>query len=219
MRSLIQQFLERVSPMLVRDSVCLEWGRHYTQSLLVDECHCGDAYRQCPLSWSLSYGTCTEGIDRGRNEVCADVARLSQVVPADLRFDVVVCTQVFEHLPDPWAAARELYRVMAPGGKIVFTVPFIEPHHEAAAQFKDYWRFSLEGVRTLLEGAGFRIDVLETAGNGMLAHSALMGHGIGDLLADDLHEATRADYSAGGRESGDVQEAQYMGVHALATKV
>ena len=126
---------------------------------------------------------------------------------------------MFEHLPDPWAAARELYAALVPGGKLVFTVPFIEPHHEAAGQFKDYWRFSLEGVRALLEGAGFRIDVLETAGNGMLVHSALMGHGISDLLEQDLDQATRVDYSAGGREAGDVLEAQYMGVHALATRV
>jgi hypothetical protein len=29
---------------------------------------------------------------------------------------------------------------------------------------QDFWRFSLEGVRTLLEGAGFKIDLLQTAG-------------------------------------------------------
>jgi hypothetical protein len=27
-------------------------------------------------------------------------------------------------------------QAMAPGGKLVLTVPFIEPHHEAPAQFK-----------------------------------------------------------------------------------
>ena len=217
-RGLIEQFLERVSPMLPRGGHCLEWGRHYSQTTLVEECHCGDSSRPCRGSWSLIYGGCTEGLDASRSQVCADVARLSLVVPASLRFDVVVCTQVFEHLPDPWAAARQLFAVMESGGKIVFTVPFIEPHHEAASQFKDYWRFSMEGARELLQGAGFHIDVLETAGNGMLAHSALMGHGVSDLLESDMHEATRCDYSAPGREAGDVQEAQYMGVHVLATK-
>ena len=53
----------------------------------------------------------------------------------------------------------------------------------------------------------------------MLAHSALMGHGMSDMLDDDLAEGTRFDYSAGGREAVDVQEAQYMGVHALATRL
>jgi hypothetical protein len=40
-----------------------------------------------------------------------------------------------------------------------------------------------------------------------------------DLLEQDLDQATRVDYSGGGREAGDVLEAQYMGVHALATRV
>ena len=52
----------------------------------------------------------------------------------------------------------------------------------------------------------------------MLAHSALMGHGMSDMLDSDLADGTRSDYSAGGREAGDVHEAQYMGVHALATR-
>jgi|LauGreSuBDMM15SN_2_FD.fasta_scaffold1161639_1 hypothetical protein len=39
----------------------------------------------------------------------------------------------------------------------------------------------------------------------MLAHSALMGHGEQDLLPNDLHEGSFFDYSAAGREAGDVQ--------------
>ena len=34
-----------------------------------------------------------------RREVCADAARLSQVLPPDLRFEVIVCTQVLELNP------------------------------------------------------------------------------------------------------------------------
>jgi SAM-dependent methyltransferase len=34
-----------------------------------------------------------------------------------------VCSEVFEHLWDPLAAARELYRVLEPGGVVVVTVP------------------------------------------------------------------------------------------------
>jgi len=40
----------------------------------------------------------------------------------------------------------------------------------------------------------------------MLAHSALMGHGESDMLPNDLQdEGTFFDYSAAGREAGDVQ--------------
>jgi SAM-dependent methyltransferase len=41
----------------------------------------------------------------------------------DNEFDGAVCVEVFEHLFDPLATARELFRVMRPGGVVVATVP------------------------------------------------------------------------------------------------
>jgi len=38
-------------------------------------------------------------------------------------FDGAVCSEVFEHLYDPLAAAREIHRVMKPGSVLVATVP------------------------------------------------------------------------------------------------
>lgn len=39
------------------------------------------------------------------------------------RFDLVVTTEVFEHVHDPWRAFAEVRRVLRPGGRHVFTVP------------------------------------------------------------------------------------------------
>jgi SAM-dependent methyltransferase len=44
----------------------------------------------------------------------------------DGRFDLVVTTDVLEHVPDPYRAHREILRVLRPGGRHVFTVPFDE---------------------------------------------------------------------------------------------
>jgi SAM-dependent methyltransferase len=38
-------------------------------------------------------------------------------------FDVVLCTEVLEHVPDPLAALRGLRRLLAPGGTLVLSTP------------------------------------------------------------------------------------------------
>ncbi|MEX2282880.1 MAG: class I SAM-dependent methyltransferase, partial [Gemmatimonadota bacterium] len=38
-------------------------------------------------------------------------------------FDIVLCTEVLEHVPDPAAVIRELLRVSAPGARIVVSIP------------------------------------------------------------------------------------------------
>jgi SAM-dependent methyltransferase len=38
-------------------------------------------------------------------------------------FDVIVCNHVLEHIPDDYAAMRELYRVLKPGGWALLQVP------------------------------------------------------------------------------------------------
>lgn len=39
-------------------------------------------------------------------------------------FDLVISSDVLEHVPDPHAAHRELFRILRPGGRHVFTVPY-----------------------------------------------------------------------------------------------
>ena len=60
-------------------------------------------------------GTYVSGI---RHE---DLQRLSF---ADTSFDLVVSSDVLEHLPDPYAAHREIFRVLKPNARHIFTVPY-----------------------------------------------------------------------------------------------
>jgi SAM-dependent methyltransferase len=41
----------------------------------------------------------------------------------DATLDLVVTSDVLEHVPDPYRAHREIFRVLRPGGRHVFTVP------------------------------------------------------------------------------------------------
>ena len=44
----------------------------------------------------------------------------------DKSIDMVISSDVFEHIPDPYRAHKEVYRVLKPGGRHVFTVPFYQ---------------------------------------------------------------------------------------------
>lgn len=50
-----------------------------------------------------------------------DLQRLSF---ANDSIDLVLSSDVLEHMPDPYQAHREIFRVLKPGGRHIFTVPF-----------------------------------------------------------------------------------------------
>jgi 2-polyprenyl-3-methyl-5-hydroxy-6-metoxy-1,4-benzoquinol methylase len=59
--------------------------------------------------------------DRSGVQVELRRANLEQLPFSDGEFDVVLCTQVIEHLLDPALALRELARVLRPSGRLVLT--------------------------------------------------------------------------------------------------
>ncbi len=78
------------------------------------------------------------------------------IIPSE-KFDVVICSQVLEHVIDPIAACRSLAALCAPGGMVVVATPFLLRVHEAPL---DLWRFTEEGLSRLLDAGG--LDVIES---------------------------------------------------------
>lgn len=83
--------------------------------------------------------------------------------PAELDVhDLVICEQVLEHVPDPWRAARTLHDLCRPGGRVIVSTPFLIKVHPTPY---DFWRFTEDGMRRLLEGSGFVVDEIGSWGN------------------------------------------------------
>ena len=80
---------------------------------------------------------------------------------ADNSFDFVVATDVLEHIPDDAAAAREIRRVLAPGGSVLITVPAYQSlwsGHDIALMHQR--RYRGREMRRLLTAAGLRVTRL-----------------------------------------------------------
>ena len=68
----------------------------------------------------------------------ADLIGSVEALPvADDSYEVVLCTQVLEHAGDPDQAVRELYRVTAPGGRVLASTHGVQVYHPAP---EDHWR-------------------------------------------------------------------------------
>lgn len=80
----------------------------------------------------------------------------------DMSVDVVLCTEVLEHVPEPVKALRELIRVVKPGGTLILTAPLGSGLHQLP--FHYYGGFSPEWYRHFAEQ--FSCEVNEIAPNG-----------------------------------------------------
>jgi SAM-dependent methyltransferase len=62
-------------------------------------------------------------------------------------FDLIVATEVLEHLHSPHKAIAEMHRVLKKGGRLLLTTRFIIPIHDAP---NDFYRYTEYGLRYLL---------------------------------------------------------------------
>jgi SAM-dependent methyltransferase len=86
------------------------------------------------------------------------VCDLTSIPVESDRFDVILCTQVLEHLPEPVKALEELCRVLRPGGELLLSAPLFYVEHE---QPYDFYRYTQFGLRHPAERAGFEVRTIE----------------------------------------------------------
>ena len=87
----------------------------------------------------------TLDIESGAN-IRADICRDNSDLISGNSIDIVICTEVLEHVSNPFAAAIEINRILKPGGKAYITTPFNFRIH---GPLPDNWRFTIHGLRQL----------------------------------------------------------------------
>jgi SAM-dependent methyltransferase len=101
----------------------------------------------------------------------ADVRCDATVLPfRTAAFDLVLCTELLEHVPDPDATMREIRRVMGDRGALVLTTPLTWGVHAP----QDYHRWTDSGLLRLLTKHGFQVRHVRSRGGVFLALGALL---------------------------------------------
>jgi SAM-dependent methyltransferase len=95
-------------------------------------------------------------------------------VPTDY-YDIALCSEVLEHVPDPRAAIREIHRVLCDRGTLLLSVPFLSRLHDEP---EDYFRYTRHSLSHMLEGAGFAVREIRVTGSVF----SFLGHQLSSLL-------------------------------------
>jgi SAM-dependent methyltransferase len=188
-------------------------GVKITPGMTVVDVGCGyGAY----IEFCAKLGANVTFIDRDQDKVRALEARLASVAQSgvigivsdcdpiplpDGRADLVICTEVLEHVKDPEAFTREMIRLGKPGATFVLTVPdargellikdvahpdyFLEPNHIRIFTREDFedlvTRSGLEVVRHNYRGSFWAIFYL----------FKWVTSEPGESLFDDVHPITK----------------------------
>lgn len=91
------------------------------------------------------------------------VGDIENIAEKDGSFDVILCSEVLEHLSNPVNALNELSRLLKRGGRIILTAPFCSlthfaPHHYSTGFNRYFYEFHLDKL-------DFKIDEITTNGN------------------------------------------------------
>lgn len=143
----------------------------------------------------LDYGCATQPyrhlFDSGVDYVGADL-RGNPVAQVELRedgsvplpdssFDVILSTQVLEHVIDPASYLSECHRLLKPGGSLVLSTHGIMYYHPDP---EDYWRWTPAGLEKVVEEAGLEVaDIRGVMGLAAAALQLLQAATLGHLPA------------------------------------
>ena len=109
---------------------------------------------------SGNVGLHTGSWDNSQLDIKSDITNIPL---EDQSVDAIMCTEVFEHIPDPIAAIKEFSRLLKPGGYLLITAPFASlthfaPYHFSSGLSRYFYEYHLHNN-------GFTIEELQLNGN------------------------------------------------------
>jgi len=117
-----------------------------------------------------------KGLEYGGLDALSDLAALPF---ADNTFDAALCMNVLEHVRQPHVCLSEIYRVLKPQGVVYLLVPLFAREHQAP---HDYYRFTANGIKFLLEHSGFAVDYFRPVGGYFRVLAGILSRATGYLF-------------------------------------
>jgi SAM-dependent methyltransferase len=100
----------------------------------------------------------------------------------DRAFDLVLSTQVLEHCRYPDRYLSEAMRVLKPSGKLILSTHGLFEDHACPS---DFYRWTADGLRTVIEHNGFAVTSIVKITAGPRAAIHLMQSALSQSLLDD----------------------------------
>jgi SAM-dependent methyltransferase len=109
-------------------------------------------------------------------DVCAD----SLALPfKNSSFDSILCTQVLEHVKNPFVLFQQVSRILRDDGHLILTAPQAWPLHEEPF---DFFRYTKYGLSLLAEQAGLKVVMIKERRGGIVAVGQLLSMALYDKL-------------------------------------
>ena len=168
LRRCVQSFLlERVLPEVRPGDRVLEIGPAHPGS-----CPVPDAFVDVKAA-VLAAGATYLSVDpdpAAKADITADFLQ-AEAFYGDDQFDKIIACEVFEHVPNVWQAPKAIHSLLAPGGTLYFSTPFLFEQHSPSP---DCWRFCADGLRHLFGGL-FSLEVIASDSGPSPLHYSCIG--------------------------------------------
>jgi ubiquinone/menaquinone biosynthesis C-methylase UbiE len=105
-------------------------------------------------------GLQTESWNTSAIDIISDITDIPE---KDKSFDAILCSEVFEHIPEPVKAIHEFSRLLKKGGVLILTAPFCSLTHFAPYHY--YSGFNRYFYEKMLPEEGFSIEEITPNGN------------------------------------------------------